>query len=251
MPKQAKTAKSFNYPKAIRWFAAEFLVVLSGVLVAVALGNYFKQQDLQANNRQYIADLLEELKHNQEAVETNLETERAGVRSAEMLLLHIDTAKNAPDDSVRLWLGSCMSSTINFRPAMGIVKSIITLGNVNSLKDLKLRTAIINYEQEANELTDFFNQITASEFRHAEKLIDEGHANRILLSSKSQKKLGFEQMRGNEKYTKLFLMSYVLYVNHILIYEGYLEQIKLLTAQIKKSSYYSGEDLPEVKHKTD
>src|SRR5690606_15354646 len=161
------------------------------------------------NNRQYIVDLLEELKHNQHDVEKNLEIERAGIRGAQLLLLHIDTAKNTSDDSVRGWLSSCMLSTIDYRPAMGIVKSIITLGNVNSLNDLKLRTAIINYEQEANELTDFFNQITPIEFRQAEKLIDEGNANRILVHTNGQKQLTFKDMRGNEKYTKLILMSYV------------------------------------------
>jgi len=234
MPKQAKTTKPNNYAKSIRWFAAEFLVVLSGVLVAVALGNYFKAQDTEANSRQYLTDLLEELKHNQEEVELNLEVERAGVRGAKLLMLHIDTAEQTNPDSIRSWIGACMNSTINFRPAMGIAKTMITLGSINSLKDLKLRAAIINYEQEATELADFFNQATTIEFRQAEKLIDVGHVNRFLVNNKNQKRMNFEDLRGNEQYTKLFLMSYVLYSNRILIYEGYLAEIKSLKLLIEK-----------------
>lgn len=250
MPKQDKLPKpppSFDWVKALRWFIAEFLVVLSGVLVAVALGNYFKEQDIQQNNKQYLADLLEELKHNQAEVENNLEVEIAGQNGAKWLMLAIDTAEKVPSDSLRLWIGACMNSTINFRPAMGMVKTIISLGSVNSLKHIKLRAAIINYEQEATELADFFNQATPLEFHQVEKLIDEGNLNRFLTQTKSQPKMGFAELKGQEKYTKLFLMSYVLYSNRILIYEGYLEQIKLLKTQVEEVLEIKTKDSAKVK----
>ncbi len=234
MPKQAKTTKTFNYAKAFRWFTAEFLVVLSGVLVAVALGNYFKQREIQANNQQYLADLLQELQHNEAEVETNLEVEKAGARAANLLMMNIDSAQNMSMDSIRQWLSSAMNSTLNFRPAMGMVKTLIMSGSVNSLKNLKLRSAIINYEQEANELIDFFSQGLQLEFQQVNKLIEQGNVNRILVDYKGQKPILFHEMRKNENYTKLFLMSYVLYSNRILVYEGFLEQIKILKTQLEE-----------------
>ncbi len=249
MTKPTKTNKPFNYVKAIRWFTAEFLVVLSGVLVAVALGNYFKEQYIKDQNRQYLTDLLEELRHNKQEVQKNLLTEHAGARGAELLIAHIDTARQVPMDSIQSWLGDCLRSTINFRPAMGMVKTMITLGNVNSLNDFKLRSDIINYEQEATELADVFSHMTSLEFRQVEKLIDQGSINRFMTDSKSQKPLTFKEIRGNEQYTKLFLMSYILYTNRILLYEGYVEQLDLLSNHIEVTLKLKKTTAAAVKYK--
>jgi hypothetical protein len=234
--------------KAIRWFTAEFLVVLSGVLVAVALGNYFKQKEVASTNKQYLIDLLVELKHNETEVKNNLSVERAGANGAKMLMLNIDTAENVPLDSIRKWMNACMNSTLNFRPAMGMVKTIITTGAVNSLSDLKLRSAIINYEQEATELIDFFNEGIQLEFEQVGKLIDQGHVNRLLVNTRSQQPIGFRELRKNEKYTKLYLMSYVLYNNRIVVYESYMEQVSLLKSALERALDLKPRPKADTKH---
>ncbi|GEM_PF-1923942 len=218
--------KSFG--SALRWFLAEFLVVLSGVLVAVALGNHFKEQDINRNNRQYLRDLLMELEHNSEEVLKNLEVEERGQQAAINLLSSIDTVSELPADSLAVWLSYCLNSTINYRPRMGTVKAMLTLGSVNSLKNVKLRAAIINYEQEAIALEQFFNQMTMLEFGQARRLVEDGNAQRLLEGSRSLKPIRWTEVKEDPKYEKLYLMSLITYSNRVTMYKSYDKELQKL-----------------------
>jgi hypothetical protein len=129
----------WDWNPKLRWFAAEILIVISGVLIALALNAWWsEQQDLQFE-RDLRDDMIAEFEANLAILESDLTMND----SAHVLMSSLNTLS----DSALLALSSD-DLTIRFRdliswagfdPEMGIVQAQVESGNLSAIGDRDLR----------------------------------------------------------------------------------------------------------------
>lgn len=140
---------------ALRWFAAEFLVVVTGVLVALAMQSLYQRKEARQREREYVEQLRAELKQTLASMlfsdSVLASSDRAGV------MLVRAYRQTAPRDSVLIWLSN-VSAGARGRPVLGTAQALVASGDLRLMHDSALRAAIPTYiarmEQAVETLRD-------------------------------------------------------------------------------------------------
>jgi hypothetical protein len=130
----------------LRWFAAEFLVVLSGVLVALIVNAWWTQRsDIQAE-RSYLTYLVSDLSEAERNVaHVDSTTRRTDVASA-MLERAYYMPVYPPADSLMRWLYVADSYSTVTIPT-GTAEALVSTGSLRLIRDDSLRSHITTYLQ--------------------------------------------------------------------------------------------------------
>ena len=137
-----RPGSTVSWVRGIRWFAAEFLVVVSGVLVALALNAFYQDRVDAQREAGYIEQLAADLQESEAAFEAAVagnEAERAKV----MQLLAFFGEETPPSreqfDEVRVL------STRLAQPTLSTAQAVVETGDLQLIRDDALRSAIIQY----------------------------------------------------------------------------------------------------------
>ena len=137
-----RTGSTVSWASGIRWFAAEFLVVVSGVLVALALNAFYQDRVDAEREAGYIEQLAADLEESEAAFEAAVagnEAERAKV----MQLLAFFGENKPPSreqfDEVRV-----LSMRLA-QPTLSTAQAVVETGDLQLIRDDALRSAIIQY----------------------------------------------------------------------------------------------------------
>lgn len=157
-----------GWRRGIRWFLAEFIVVVSGILVALAAQAWYgAARDARLERgyvRQLISDLDDTLQALQQAVSQDSLRVNANLRFVEAL--HRSQPLNA--DSARAWLE--VPQGISFysdpRPLLGTVTTLIQTGDIKLIEDQAVRSKIVAYAAwmtaDMEELSRNVNRLVAA-----------------------------------------------------------------------------------------
>lgn len=85
-----KKRLSLQWRQSLRWFAAEFLVVVTGVLVALGIGSWWEARRDRALEQSYLTRLATDLAADSAEFARHLDTERARGTKARLLLAALD-----------------------------------------------------------------------------------------------------------------------------------------------------------------
>jgi hypothetical protein len=137
---------SRDWRSRLRWFLAEFLVVVTGVLVALALNAWWQQRRdagrEEAYLRQLVADLQESERRFAEADQRVAFADEGRTR-----LLHAFWAPDAsPRDSVLYW-ADVSAYYEDPRSVMGTVTALLSTGDLNLVRDDSIRSAITGFAE--------------------------------------------------------------------------------------------------------
>ena len=146
-----------------RWFAAEFAVVVSGVLVALALNAWWvgqQEADLEAVYLdQLTADLTETLGLIEAAEDQMAEADRAGAE----LVRAFQRPEPPPADSLLVWIRTASRYRVP-APVTGTAEALVTTGDLTLIQDDTLRAAIVSYLRESRLISaDFAKDVAAWE----------------------------------------------------------------------------------------
>jgi hypothetical protein len=129
----------------VRWFAAEYLIVVLGVLTAVALNAWWQGRQDAAREQVYLQQLAEDLRETERIM-----ADRDSVMAARTqpnlsrLTLAFGQTPRPPRDSVVAWF-----SGINYaatpRPVLGTAEALVASGDFGAIADDSLRAAILRY----------------------------------------------------------------------------------------------------------
>ena len=153
-----KTTTS-KWKKNIRWFSAEFLVVVSGVLIALALNSFWQSRLDSSREAAYL-----------DQIRTDIEETRQQFAEAlqfnEGMLLALDSLNSASngllmlsdEDIIRL-------NNLDFLwavPVTGTVEALVSTGELHLISNDSLRTSVIQF---VNESETFENILLEYVFR--------------------------------------------------------------------------------------
>lgn len=161
-------AQNQGWRRSVRWFLAEFIVVVCGILVALAAQAWYSAARDARLEREYIRQLVSDLDGTlqtlQQAISQDSLRVNANRRFAEAL--HRSHPLNA--DSARAWLE--VPQGISFysdpRPVLGTVTTLIQTGDIKLIHGQEVRSKIVAYAAwmtaDMDELSRNVNRLVAA-----------------------------------------------------------------------------------------
>ena len=154
-----------QWKPGLRWFAAEFLVVVSGILVALWLQAWFQSRQQADREIEYLRSLAAELRQTEATIETTRASARQLERASAMLIQSFYPRVVVSEDSIQQWLFQVQSFS-----AIGLSLSTaraLSTQEAGFVQDDSLRTAILDLIEQSDQfhssqqsgITAFFNYI--------------------------------------------------------------------------------------------
>lgn len=153
-----------RWRKGLRWFVAEFLVVVAGVLVALAVSAWWQGRQDRAHEQQYLQQLDADL------LATEHDMQRAGVllTSSAVAAAAVQHAywgerpaseQELQDDFLLPW------GTARFRPVLGNIDALVSTGEVGVIRSAPLRTALVSYLEWSRARLEDINRYDETYYR--------------------------------------------------------------------------------------
>jgi hypothetical protein len=135
---------SARWRGAVRWFAAEFLVVVSGILVALAANSVYEARQKSDREAAYLRQLAADLRET-ERLMTWADSVSRTPEIAGVLLVRGYHAAVSPDrDSILAWYRRQDQVTPVY-PITATAQALISTGDLNLLRNDSLRSSIAAY----------------------------------------------------------------------------------------------------------
>lgn len=145
-----------QWSQRVRWFATEFFIIVTGVLVALAVQDWYQGLSDRQHERWYLEQLTSDLHETQRLMARTDSTSRHGEHAGTMLVRAFnDPAPTA--DSVLYWLAG-MGGVSYTLPMMGTIEALIASGNLRLIRSDSVRSAIVLYLDRTRALTDLYGR---------------------------------------------------------------------------------------------
>jgi hypothetical protein len=127
----------------VRWFAAQFLVIVTGVLVALAVQALYERGQARGRERAYLSQLRIDLDQTIDNVH-QADLYVADADSAVLQLVRAFRITPPPEDSIVRWLAAS-SRVYAARPVLGTADALISSGDLRLIRNDSLRAKIPTY----------------------------------------------------------------------------------------------------------
>lgn len=135
-----------DWRSKVRWFAAEFLVVVSGILVALALNAWWQGRRDTGREEAYLRQLVADLRETERGF-AEADRRVAFADEGRTRLLHAFWRPDAsPKDSVLYW-ADVSAYYEDPRAVMGTVTALLSTGDLNLVRDDSIRSAITGFAE--------------------------------------------------------------------------------------------------------
>jgi hypothetical protein len=132
-----------EWQRGLRWFVAEFLVVVVGILVALALNAWWSDRAERAQERELLKGLSTEFTVNRELFDRTADLHRDTIEQARQLLKMTGPAPADIDPAeIDALLFPLLSEIPSFHPAMGEVEAMLGSGQLGLIQNDSLRAAV-------------------------------------------------------------------------------------------------------------
>jgi hypothetical protein len=161
-----------RWSRNARWFLAEFMVVLTGVLVALALNAWWGERQNRQLERAYLLQLHEDLA----ASEADL-----SMIAGEMMTRALHSAavghafwdpSSASADDLLVSLGAPLSA-MRTRPVLGTAQALVATGDLRLIRSDRLRSEIMSYLEWSQARIDNISRFDETYYRPGVALISE------------------------------------------------------------------------------
>lgn len=166
--------RGWDWRRGARWFGAEFLVVVTGVLVALAVGAWWQGRQDAGTETAYLRQLVADLRETEQAADQADAFLAPVDRAGSLLWLAFYESTPPARDSLLAWAERSMW-TSSVRPVVGTAEALVATGDLALVRDDSLRTAITAYlERTRGRLYDHeqFDRVWATAERGMRRRID-------------------------------------------------------------------------------
>jgi hypothetical protein len=146
--------------RVVRWFAAEFLVVVAGVVVALAATSWWDGRQALEREAAYLGQLLADLDQTDLLVTSADEYMRNGDRAAELLVHSFRESPPTSLDSIHSWVDAAFGWKESPRMIVATAQALMATGDLTLIRSDAVRAGIVSYlevahEHEARNQSDF------------------------------------------------------------------------------------------------
>ena len=159
---------------------AEFLVIVVGVLVALAVDAMVERREERRRERAYIEELRVEVDGLGEILESIVESGTALRETQQKVIDGLAAPVIPPADSMGHWFDRSLR-TSTFRPYTPIADALIETGDLSLILDDDVRRAVIAYRSAAagaRDILDNFSQMTMDTYARISRRVDRPRAAR-------------------------------------------------------------------------
>ncbi len=161
-----------------RHAAGEFILIVTGVLVAMAANSWWTSRQDHTKERSYLAQLLADTRANQVRVDSAVASDSAAMAATRRLLALLsdtgtdtgtdtDTASTQPRDSARRDVpGGDAFSSPDFRPLLGTYTALLETGDLQLLDSPGLRFRLVAYQSSLESVRETVRHTAETMERH-------------------------------------------------------------------------------------
>jgi hypothetical protein len=131
-------------PQQIRWFLAELLVVVAGILIALALNAWWEARQNVALERTYLRQLAADLATSDAELDATAEFFYERALASAAVTQSFWRRDTPPPDTLARWLLTPLSSR-RTRPVTGTMTTLVSSGDLDLIRSVSLRSAILGY----------------------------------------------------------------------------------------------------------
>jgi hypothetical protein len=129
----------------LKWFAAELLVVVAGILVALGLQAWWQERQDTSRGAEYERQILSDVRVSERALRESIAFDAAHYSATRLLSTALYDSDIPTRDQALQWLQSYTGWTADPRPILGNVNALIQTGEIRLVSDPSARRAIISY----------------------------------------------------------------------------------------------------------
>jgi hypothetical protein len=134
-----------NTSSALRWFAAEFFVVVTGVTVALGATSWWEATQSREREAAYLGQLLADLDQTKAMVTRADEDMHRGDEAAVALVGSFQEATPPSLDSIYLWVDAAFQWSDSPRMVVATAQALMATGDLTLIRSDSLRVAIVSY----------------------------------------------------------------------------------------------------------
>jgi hypothetical protein len=127
-----------------RWFLAELIVIVSGVLIALAIDEWRGNIENVSLEREYLQQLIADLVTTEEKMSVAAETNAVGEDAARQLLDVFESGELPSLATIEQWL-SDINKIDTPVPVLGTAEALVSTGYLRLISDSKTRTKLTQY----------------------------------------------------------------------------------------------------------
>jgi len=146
--------------------AFELLIIIVGVLAALAVDSWKKSKSLRISEAQHLSQILVDAKVNADQLASGIEEESKRTRAFAQIVRVATGRKESSRDSLRSWLEDDPFSYSDPRLRLGSIEALISAGDLRLISDQQLRSEIVGYLgrvkmdlEELNRWLDIYVQV--------------------------------------------------------------------------------------------
>lgn len=135
----------------VRWFAAEFVVVVAGILVAFAINSAYESSKDRERETGYLRHLIADLHQTERLLGAAEAPNAAWDGSLDAFVASYRASSIPAPETVRRWIADIQYD--NPVPVLGTAEALVQTGDLQLIEDLALRSAITTYLSRTREYT--------------------------------------------------------------------------------------------------
>jgi hypothetical protein len=132
------------WPARIRWFLAEFLVVLAGILAALGLNAWWQQRENRARELAFLRQLEMDLLASEQVMTSSAQYFYDRAIAAAAVSRAFWNHDGVNPDSLSSWMARPLSSQRS-RPVTGTAEALTSSGDLRLIRSDSVRSAILGY----------------------------------------------------------------------------------------------------------
>ncbi len=153
------------------WFLAEFAIVVSGVLVALALNAWWQAQEDRSHERLYLEQLSQDVTRSISDIETVSRVERPSDRALTMLVRAFRMQPRPSQDSLLVWSLTAPNMRMP-TPVLGTARTLVTSGDLQLIRSDTLRLALPTYVESQSQLAEAMRQFGNQFLEESRDMLD-------------------------------------------------------------------------------
>jgi len=229
--------------KYLKYAIGEIALVVIGILIALQINNFNNSRQETKIEQAYLLSLQTEYENNLEKINISLQKNKERMNAVEDMLTLFDTnvLDTISNTTISDILYSVFSGDATYQPSKGVLTDIISSGNLNVIKNKKLRQLLASFESKLDFLKLMRNTITALKSKLKNQLNKDGSVRKLLIDrGRDFENKSISDSRNNRQIFNLIefennLLDYYLTTsaaNGPRVFGGIKEQIEQILVEI-------------------